>query len=120
LLPLTTESCEHVCLFRHALALDERRVKFLPEYVYGARSEVASEVALDYGASHKQPHVHVTDVGSGVVGDGHGDGLAFWEWQSPWRRYCRSSLPRIKEVWFAGSHADMFVILISFSWFSYL
>jgi hypothetical protein len=26
---------QHVCVFRHALALDERRVKFLPEYVNG-------------------------------------------------------------------------------------
>ena len=25
----------HVCYFRHALALDERRVKFLPEYACG-------------------------------------------------------------------------------------
>ncbi|RXW12284.1 hypothetical protein EST38_g13570 [Candolleomyces aberdarensis] len=25
----------HVCYFRHALALDERRVKFLPEYAWG-------------------------------------------------------------------------------------
>jgi hypothetical protein len=25
----------HVCVFRHALALDERRVKFLPEYANG-------------------------------------------------------------------------------------
>ena len=23
----------HVCFFRHALALDERRVKFMPEYL---------------------------------------------------------------------------------------
>ncbi|ESK93568.1 hypothetical protein Moror_1574 [Moniliophthora roreri MCA 2997] len=34
-LPLTTEGMGHVCLFRHALALDERRVKFLPEFVNG-------------------------------------------------------------------------------------
>ncbi|KAK7060117.1 hypothetical protein VNI00_000881 [Paramarasmius palmivorus] len=34
-LPLTTEGMKHVCLFRHALALHERRVKFLPEFVYG-------------------------------------------------------------------------------------
>ncbi|EEB94682.1 hypothetical protein MPER_06464 [Moniliophthora perniciosa FA553] len=34
-LPLTTESMKHVCIFRHALALDERRVKFLPEFVNG-------------------------------------------------------------------------------------
>jgi len=31
-LPLT-DSCDHVCFFRHALALDERRVKYLPECV---------------------------------------------------------------------------------------
>jgi uncharacterized protein (DUF2235 family) len=29
-LPLTT-STDHICHFRHALALDERRVRFLPE-----------------------------------------------------------------------------------------
>ncbi|KAL0960512.1 hypothetical protein HGRIS_005550 [Hohenbuehelia grisea] len=34
-LPETTTGMEHVCLFRHALALDERRVKFLPEYANG-------------------------------------------------------------------------------------
>ncbi|KAJ7715230.1 hypothetical protein B0H16DRAFT_1230379, partial [Mycena metata] len=36
-LPLTS-SAEHICIFRHALALDERRVKFLPEYVSGGAS----------------------------------------------------------------------------------
>ncbi|KAG1735439.1 hypothetical protein EDB19DRAFT_1612168, partial [Suillus lakei] len=30
----STDTCDHVCYFRQALALDERRVKFLPEYVY--------------------------------------------------------------------------------------
>ncbi|RXW13019.1 hypothetical protein EST38_g12835 [Candolleomyces aberdarensis] len=34
-LPETTEGMTHVCYFRHALALDERRVKFLPEYAWG-------------------------------------------------------------------------------------
>uniref|UniRef100_A0A0W0F4B2 Putative WD40 repeat-like protein n=1 Tax=Moniliophthora roreri TaxID=221103 RepID=A0A0W0F4B2_MONRR len=34
-LPLTTLGMKHVCYFRHALALDERRVKFLPEFVRG-------------------------------------------------------------------------------------
>jgi hypothetical protein len=33
----------HVCIFRHALALDERRVKFLPEYVNGGLGPDASE-----------------------------------------------------------------------------
>lgn len=34
-LPGTTDGMEHVCICRHALALDERRVKFAPEYVCG-------------------------------------------------------------------------------------
>ncbi|KZV95444.1 WD40 repeat-like protein [Exidia glandulosa HHB12029] len=36
-LPGTTNGMQHVCYFRHALALHERRVKFLPEYVNGGR-----------------------------------------------------------------------------------
>ena len=37
-LPLTN-SADHFCFFRQALALDERRVKFLPEYVHGGVCE---------------------------------------------------------------------------------
>jgi hypothetical protein len=62
-LPETTNGMSHVCAFRHALALDERRVKFLPEYVNG----------------------------------GHG------------QKITGSSKTDIKEVWFAGSHSDMYV-----------
>ncbi|KAK0488041.1 hypothetical protein EDD18DRAFT_1424054, partial [Armillaria luteobubalina] len=36
-LPLT-KSASHLCFFRHGLALDERRVKFLPEYLAGGQS----------------------------------------------------------------------------------
>ena len=32
-LPGTDSVHEHACYVRHAIALDERRVKFLPEYV---------------------------------------------------------------------------------------
>ncbi|KAK0186389.1 hypothetical protein F5146DRAFT_129011 [Armillaria mellea] len=39
-LPLT-KSASHICFFRHGLALDERRVKFLPEYLAGGRSPLA-------------------------------------------------------------------------------
>ncbi|KAI6037222.1 hypothetical protein BKA83DRAFT_4041173 [Pisolithus microcarpus] len=42
-LPLTVNSCDHICHFRHALALDERRVKFSPEYVYGGRADPISD-----------------------------------------------------------------------------
>ncbi|KAI0047587.1 WD40 repeat-like protein [Auriscalpium vulgare] len=34
-LPETTTGMTHVCVFRHALALDEKRCKFLPEYANG-------------------------------------------------------------------------------------
>jgi uncharacterized protein (DUF2235 family) len=56
-LPETTSGMQHVCVFRHALALDERRVKFLPEFANG---------------------------GAGPLNTGN-----------------------VKEVWFAGVHADM-------------
>lgn len=35
MLPGTVDGMKHVCYFRQALALDERRVKFAPEYAYG-------------------------------------------------------------------------------------
>ncbi|TFY80651.1 hypothetical protein EWM64_g3365 [Hericium alpestre] len=38
-LPFTARGMGHVCYFRHGLALDERRVKFLPEYAYGGISK---------------------------------------------------------------------------------
>lgn len=63
MLPGTTDGMSHVCFFRHALALDERRVKFLPEYAYG---------------------------GNGIPEEARS-----------------GKFPRIKEVWFAGTHSDM-------------
>ncbi|KAJ7852648.1 hypothetical protein B0H14DRAFT_2354728 [Mycena olivaceomarginata] len=64
-LPLTS-SATHICTFRHALALDECRVKFLPEYVDGGSSATSTSRA--------------------------------------------NSLPiDVKEVWFAGSHSDMYM-----------
>lgn len=31
------EKAEKICFFRHALALDERRVKFIPEYIFAEK-----------------------------------------------------------------------------------
>ena len=45
-LPLTTTN-DHICFFRHALALDEERVKFLPEYVRGNKSAPEATVSED-------------------------------------------------------------------------
>ena len=41
-LPKTVDGEDHICVFRHALALDERRVKFLPEYCYGGAPPLGS------------------------------------------------------------------------------
>jgi uncharacterized protein (DUF2235 family) len=40
--PATVDGMNHVCVFRHALALDELRVKFLPEYVNGGQGQAAN------------------------------------------------------------------------------
>ena len=58
------ERAENICFFRHALALDERRVKFIPEYIF------AKEEFFSAGEFNR---------------------------------------PRCKEVWFRGSHSDVWV-----------
>jgi Uncharacterized alpha/beta hydrolase domain (DUF2235) len=75
---------KHTCYFRHALALDERRVKFLPEYAYGGTSlkpkcpAESGEKAKDISTSDNLPTTNNEDVVS-----------------------------HTKEVWFAGTHSDM-------------
>ncbi|KAJ7476099.1 hypothetical protein FB451DRAFT_267004 [Mycena latifolia] len=51
-LPLTT-SADHICIFRHALALDECRVRFMPEYINRGDSQTSEnlEIAKDDGSS---------------------------------------------------------------------
>ena len=39
MLPGTLDGMTHVCHYRHALALDERRVRFIPEYAYGGSAK---------------------------------------------------------------------------------
>ena len=118
LLPLATESCEHICLFRHALALDECRVNFLPECVYGSSSAVPEE-----GYLHARPHKPAGAVpglcSTGIGGDETEDSPVYWEWEPLLCKYLRrwnepQNQPRIKEVWFAGCHGDMFVISIGY------
>ena len=65
---------DNICFFRHALALNEKRVKFLPEYGRGGDT-FNSEADGDQDQ-------HIT------------------------KRY--------KEVWFFGSHSDVYVIFLSF------
>ncbi|KIK56258.1 hypothetical protein GYMLUDRAFT_248006 [Collybiopsis luxurians FD-317 M1] len=79
MLPGTTDGMKHVCYFRHALALDERRVKFLPEYAYG-------------GQSIRPDNLDPQNPAEGQLGG------------KERRRKFKSD---IKEVWFAGTHSDI-------------
>ena len=97
-MPLT-DSCEHICFFRHALALDERRVKFLPEYARGGESVLEEhskpQTKKDTKAEAARPQSTVLPQNQ----------------NNP----CETDTIRdrrqvhIKEVWFPGSHSDMCV-----------
>ncbi|PVF95702.1 hypothetical protein CPB86DRAFT_710764 [Serendipita vermifera] len=61
-LPLT-DTVDHVCFFRHALALDERRVKFLPEYaIYEQDRRPAISKGLNQDPSTRPPPPHIKEV----------------------------------------------------------
>ena len=73
----------HACHFRHALALDECRVKFMSEYFYGKNSQ--------------------TDDGRSSDSLNDEDAPSF----------ASEKAAEIKEVWFPGSHSDVWVHLRS-------
>ncbi|KAF4623030.1 hypothetical protein D9613_002376 [Agrocybe pediades] len=78
LLPGTIDGMKHVCFFRHAMALDERRVKFLPEYAYGGTTlppRHSDQLAQD-STEHNDYEV-------------------------------KEATPQCLEVWFAGTHSDI-------------
>lgn len=91
-LPETTTGMRHVCIFRHALALDERRVKFLPEYVNGGlgpinasrseRMQGGRDVEEDQSSAVDSSNSDDDDMTQQVGGN-------------------------VKEVWFSGTHSDM-------------
>ncbi|KAL0056984.1 hypothetical protein AAF712_016398 [Marasmius tenuissimus] len=72
-LPMTVEGMQHVCYFRHALALDERRIKFLPDYACGGGSPIS-----DSGKNSSMPHTkEVWFVGThSDIGGGNADNAA--------------------------------------------
>ncbi|RXW15241.1 hypothetical protein EST38_g10613 [Candolleomyces aberdarensis] len=79
MLPGTTDGMKHVCHFRHALALDERRVKFLPEYAWGGSTMPPSR-PLDW--NHTPPRSGLQNTSGDIY-------------------------THILEVWFAGTHSDI-------------
>ena len=90
MLPRTVDGMKHVCYFRHALALDERRVKFLPEYAYGGDT---MEREFSSTEVEKQARVHPSNSGTSTPESSH--------------KMLSDTHPHTKEVWFAGTHSDM-------------
>ena len=87
-----TDDLNHICLFRHALALDERRVKFLPEYARGGVCLPGERAHSNEGFVLWKP----------VQQTGDDDKL------NPKDNAIPPS-QRVKEFWFAGTHSDMYV-----------
>jgi hypothetical protein len=114
MLPRTVDGMTHVCYFRHALALDERRVKFSPEYAYGGSAKFragSNEQKLkqnsvekglnlparseDDATSTATPNDYVPPTQNNNA-DGSKAGSKSTE-----------NSPHTLEVWFAGTHSDM-------------
>ncbi|KAF8517077.1 hypothetical protein BU17DRAFT_92250 [Hysterangium stoloniferum] len=90
-----TVKLDHVCYFRHALALDERRVKFLPEYACGG---VIVDEKSSEGQPQRPPHSDPTAPTPDTLSENH---------TLPKKRQQRQKIPHIKEVWFPGTHSDI-------------
>ncbi|KZT23581.1 hypothetical protein NEOLEDRAFT_1069304 [Neolentinus lepideus HHB14362 ss-1] len=86
-LPLA-RSWGHICYVRHALALDERRVKFVPE---------------EYYVQHRHGHGVPSDVGPSA--EHYVSEMEHTE-DDVWKSNTEVS-DRLKEVWFVGCHADV-------------
>ena len=111
MLPGTIDGMKHVCYFRHALALDERRVKFLPEYAYGGTSTSSVATVDPEPSQEDNPPTGNTD---GPIANNeqsndsaHIDKEAIDENRSATKVKSTGRRPHTLEVWFAGTHSDM-------------
>jgi hypothetical protein len=107
----------HVCYFRHALALDERRVKFLPEYAYGGTSlPRGAKAEGTKNVNHEPPHKDNNPL-SGNTDDPIANNEPLEDRppveneavrdRSQARIKSAENRPQTVEVWFAGTHSDM-------------
>ena len=118
MLPGTIDGMKHVCYFRHALALDERRVKFLPEYAYGGSATRSTQPAdkkaspINY-ESLRNDHNPTSGYADGPIANNEPsdakpriDNVAK-DPRSPAKIKSMEHRPQTIEVWFAGTHSDM-------------
>ncbi|KAN0091571.1 Uncharacterized alpha/beta hydrolase domain (DUF2235) domain containing protein [Tylopilus felleus] len=93
----TSSSAVHACHFRHALALDELRVKFMPEYFHEMNSQAddvkSKYIVTDLDVEHLA--TPACEVHSSASSDNSTDSSE------------AKKTAEIKEVWFAGSHSDV-------------
>ena len=94
---------KHVCYFRHALALDERRVKFLPEYAYGGTSKDPKSGDKD---SARIPQFLDSDL-EGESQENASPTSNKGTIDSSQTKEATGDRPQTLEVWFAGTHSDM-------------
>ncbi|KAF9227032.1 hypothetical protein BS17DRAFT_442811 [Gyrodon lividus] len=116
----SSSSAEHACEFRHALALDERRVKFMPEYFYEMNTVTPNKKT---DGAQKQKSKYIPDEEPKVFFD---EKLTAIDDEKPKATDVEKSqatdvervkdaghnsrvskISNIKEVWFAGSHSDV-------------
>lgn len=85
------DSEHHVCFFRQALALDERRGRFQPICALG---DVHAAI---HGSNneHRDPSIQNSESTNGLEHNPGGKNL--------------DPIPHIKEVWFPGTHSQMSV-----------
>ena len=108
MLPRTVDGMKHVCFFRHALALDERRVKFLPEYAYGGSAtgakpddkNASSATPGSSGKGNKPSTIKEGGITKDISACDEVD-------RSQGMNKVRVKHPQTLEVWFAGTHSDM-------------
>ena len=102
MLPRTIDGMKHVCYFRHALALDERRVKFLPEYAYGGSSKDPLKL-------EDKNSVHFSDSDLERESQDKASPISNKETidSSQTTKETTGDRPQTLEVWFAGTHSDM-------------
>ena len=118
MLPGTIDGMKHVCYFRHALALDERRVKFLPEYAYGGSATRPTKHGdkkvslINHESPHNDHNPFSADADGPVVNDEPSDDKPTVDNEamdphSSSRIKSMENHPQTIEVWFAGTHSDM-------------
>lgn len=98
-LPVTNTYNDGICYFRHALALDERRVKFLPEYVCGGDTYVANRIAT--------PNTSPTNTPTERENQNRIAGADYVDANGDRNQIMGKTSDRVKEVWFAGCHSDI-------------